>query len=251
MAGRERLRHALALGAAVAGALTAAGCTSPLGDEHAAPALNAAIAPSDSRSARVGVLLADQGTSRSCTASVVDSPGHNLLLTAAHCVTNADGSPVTGLAFAPAYRDGANPLGSWPVDRVVVDQRWSQGADPEYDVAFLTVDPVGGKQIEDVVGGNPIGVNRGFDLPVTVTGYPFDHEDPITCSTRTTAQSATQERFDCGGFSDGTSGSPWLTGDDTVVGVIGGYQQGGDTPDISYSVTFDNRVSTLYQQATQ
>ncbi|MDH6118653.1 V8-like Glu-specific endopeptidase [Kitasatospora sp. GAS204A] len=250
MAGPQRLRGALALGTAMAGLLAAAGCASSQGSEHPAPGLSAAIAPPDSHSARVGVLLFDQGASRSCTASVVDSPGRDLLVTAAHCVTATDGSPVTGLSFAPGYRDGAAPLGSWTVDRVVVDHRWSANADPEYDVAFLTVDPAGGRQIEDVVGGNPLGVNRGFGLAVTVTGYPNDHEEPITCTTRTTARSATQERFDCGGFSDGTSGSPWLTEDDTVVGVIGGYQQGGDTPDVSYSVTFDNRVAALYQQAT-
>lgn len=91
---------------------------------------------------------------------------------------------------------------------------------------------------------------------MTVTGYPFEREQPITCAVRTSAQSSTQERFDCAGFSDGTSGSPWLvdvdpaTGAGTLVGVIGGYQAGGDTPDTSYSVSFDDRVSTLFAEAT-
>ncbi|MCX4749131.1 trypsin-like peptidase domain-containing protein [Kitasatospora sp. NBC_01287] len=250
MAGRER-RHSAALGAAVAAALVAAGCA-PLGSaQRPRPVLlTAAIATADTRADRVGVLLLDDGAGRVCTASVVDSPGRDLLVTAAHCVTDADGAPLTGLAFAPGYRDGAAPLGSWPVDRVVVDQHWSTGSDPEYDVAFLVTEPVAGKRIEDAVGGNPLGVNRGFGLPVTVTGYPNDHDQPITCSARTSAQSATQEEFDCGGFSDGTSGSPWLTPDGALVGVIGGYQQGGDSPDVSYSVSFDDRVSALYQEAT-
>ncbi|GAB2726494.1 trypsin-like serine peptidase [Kitasatospora kifunensis] len=254
MAGRGQLRRALAIGAAVAGILVDAGCTLP--GEHPPPGLSASIAPPDTRSQRIGVLLADQGTSRSCTASVVDSPGRDLLVTAAHCVTNGDGTPATGLTFAPGYRDGNDPRGVWTVDRIITDQRWREHADPEYDVAFLTVLPDAGRQIEDVVGGNRLGVNRGFDLPVTVTGYPYDREEPITCSTTTKAHSATQERFDCGGFADGTSGSPWLTdldpstGNATLVGVIGGYQQGGDSPDVSYSVSFDDRVSALYQQAT-
>ncbi|WP_327069354.1 trypsin-like serine peptidase [Kitasatospora sp. NBC_01302] len=253
MTGRGQARRALTIGAALAGVLVAAGCRPP--GAHPPPGLSASAAPPDALDQRVGVLLADQGTSRSCTASVVTSPARDLLITAAHCVTNADGTPMTGLSFAPGYRNGDTALGTWTVDRVITDERWQQDADPEYDVAFLTVEPVDGKQIEDVVGGNRLGVNRGFDLTVTVTGYPYDHEAPITCSTRTTAQSATQERFDCGGFSDGTSGSPWLTdlepggGGGTVVGVIGGYQQGGDSPDVSYSVSFDDRVSALYQQA--
>jgi V8-like Glu-specific endopeptidase len=244
---RRRLTAAPALGLALA----LAGCTPSAQGTHPAPTLSAAQAPSDTAAHRIGVLrLPAQNNQRSCTASVVDAPGRDLLVTAAHCVYTAGVGPVDGLTFAPGYRDGATPLGEWAVDKVTVDQHWQDSGDPEYDVAFLTVHPADGRRIQDAVGGNPIGVNRGFDLPVTVTGYPFDHEAPITCTTRTTAQSATQQRFDCGGFSDGTSGSPWLTDRGELVGVIGGYQAGGDTPEISYSVSFDDRVLALYRQAT-
>ena len=47
--------------------------------------------------------------------------------------------------------------------------------------------------------------------------------------------------FDCDNYTNGTSGGPFLahvnpkTGDGWVIGVIGGYQQGGDTPNVSYS----------------
>ncbi|MFE9423484.1 trypsin-like serine peptidase [Kitasatospora sp. NPDC006697] len=248
---RRRLRHAAVAAGTLLATLAAAGCGSVAGTAHPRPSITAVTAGSDGQTARIGVLrLADQGDARSCTASVVDSPGRDLLVTAAHCVYSAGEGPVTGLAFAPGYRDGSTPLGEWRISRVTVDQHWQDDADPEYDVAFLTVDPLDGQRIEDAVGGGtPLGVNRGFDLPVTVTGYPYDHEEPVTCTIRTTAQSATQERFDCAGFSDGTSGSPWLTADGQVVGVIGGYQQGGDSPDTSYSITFDNRVSALFQRA--
>jgi hypothetical protein len=59
----------------------------------------------------------------------------------------------------------------------------------------------------------------------------------------------------CGGYTDGTSGSPWVTGfhrrtrTGTIVGVIGGYQQGGDSPAVSYSSYFGPAVQRLYQQA--
>ncbi|WP_051970364.1 trypsin-like serine peptidase [Kitasatospora azatica] len=247
------LRRILAFGAAVVGALACAGCGGQQqGAAHAAPSLSAVVAPSNGPVGRIGVLRhADRGNARSCTASVVDSPAHNLLVTAAHCVYQSGTGTIDGLTFEPGYRDGTTPLGSWTVDRIIVDQHWQDDADPEYDVAFLTVRPTDGREIEEAVGGgNRLGVNRGFDLPVTVTGYPFDQETPVTCSARTTAQSATQERFDCGGFSDGTSGSPWLTDQGELVGVIGGYQAGGDTPDISYSVSFDDRILALYRQAT-
>ena len=34
-----------------------------------------------------------------------------------------------------------------------------------------------------------------------------------------------------------------------IVGVIGGYQQGGDTDAVSYSVRLDAAILRLYQQA--
>ena len=49
----------------------------------------------------------------------------------------------------------------------------------------------------------------------------------------------------------GTSGSPWVTSfsqhsrTGMIVGVIGGYHEGGGTPSVSYSV----RVSADIQQA--
>jgi hypothetical protein len=67
--------------------------------------------------------------------------------------------------------------------------------------------------------------------------------------------SPTQLEFDCGGYTDGTSGGPFLanvsasSGQGTVIGVIGGYEQGGDLPQVSYSVAFGAAVAVLYQTA--
>jgi hypothetical protein len=67
--------------------------------------------------------------------------------------------------------------------------------------------------------------------------------------------SPTQLEFDCGGYTDGTSGGPFLadvpasSGQGTVIGVIGGYEQGGDLPQVSYSVAFGAAVAVLYQAA--
>ena len=64
-----------------------------------------------------------------------------------------------------------------------------------------------------------------------------------------------QLEFDCDGYSDGTSGGPFLsevdqaTGQGLVIGVIGGYQQGGDTPDVSYSPVLGTNAAALYRKA--
>jgi hypothetical protein len=62
-------------------------------------------------------------------------------------------------------------------------------------------------------------------------------------------------RFNCDGFPNGTSGSPWVTnvnpstGLGTVIGVIGGYEEGGNTPQVSYSSYFDQDITDLYNTA--
>ena len=66
---------------------------------------------------------------------------------------------------------------------------------------------------------------------------------------------AGQLEFDCGAYTDGTSGGPFLadvdpaTGQGAVIGVIGGYEQGGDTPEVSYSSVFGANVAALYADA--
>ena len=64
-----------------------------------------------------------------------------------------------------------------------------------------------------------------------------------------------QMRFACKGYSPGTSGSPWvmrfdpLTHTGLVIGVIGGYEDGGDTADVSYSPYFSEAIARLDTKA--
>ncbi|MGK4583409.1 trypsin-like serine peptidase [Kitasatospora sp. HPMI-4] len=230
---------------------TTTGCTSSSGIAAEGNIPSSQPAPDSELNKRIGALfVGDLDGQRACTASVVDSPHRNLLVTAAHCVYTSELGRLDNLVFAPDYRNGQAPYGAWPLESITTDPHWTSDEDPEYDVAFVTVAPVNGKEIEDALGGNPIGTNQGFGLPVSVTGYPNDHQAPITCTAPTKKFSATQERFDCDGYTNGTSGSPWLTSAGTVIGVIGGYQQGGDTEQTSYSITFDERVAELYRKAS-
>jgi len=48
-----------------------------------------------------------------CTASVIDAPGRNVVLTAAHCVASGDGTPPrTGMSFVPGYHGHLAPFAS-------------------------------------------------------------------------------------------------------------------------------------------
>jgi V8-like Glu-specific endopeptidase len=206
---------------------------------------------------RVGALFfRDDSGSHFCTASVVSSPGRDLLITAAHCINSGKGGgDRPGIVFVPDYQDGQAPFGIWSVARLVVAPQWSSSSDPDLDVGFVILNPHDGQNIEQVLGANQLGVDSRYHYLVRVTGYPDTAGAPVTCLNRTYQQSAGQLRLDCGGFTGGTSGSPWVTHFNrttrtgTIVGVIGGYQQGGDTPAISYSAYLGGAVQHLYQQA--
>ncbi|MDH6136811.1 hypothetical protein P3T37_006242 [Kitasatospora sp. MAA4] len=220
-----------------------------------APALDTtATAPADAESDRVGALFLGDGGALGpvrhfCTAVVVPSPTGNLLLTAAHCISDAD-----GVTFAPGYRNGAAPYGSWPVTRVFTTDGWSRDRqhDPDQDFAFLEVGPDNaGRRIQDVVGANPLGIYAAFTDQVRLYGYNSTQDSPVLCTNVTTRLTAHQRRIHCPSYWIGTSGGPWIdTASHAVVGVIGGYQLGGDTADISYSAYFDRTMADLYLRAT-
>jgi V8-like Glu-specific endopeptidase len=202
----------------------------------------------------VFTMAAGQTGAHSCTASVVASPGGDLVITAAHCVSGAGRH--ARYAFAPGYRGGWAPYGFWKVTEVIVDRAWAASADPNDDVAFLVVKQAGRRDsIQDLTGAERLGTGWGPVQAVQVIGYPEDREWPITCRGRTRAFGSGQMEFDCGGYTNGTSGGPFLarvspaTGLGTVIGVIGGYEQGGNTPSVSYSPRFARAVAALYRIA--
>jgi hypothetical protein len=236
------LRPALAGAAAVLvlGAGLVAGTDTTADDAYAAGATTTPAPPPKTVSP-VGALFANG--SHFCTASVVHSGAGDLVLTAAHCVKD-------GMAFAPGYHDGVAPLGMWPVTEVTVAGGWTSSADPDLDFAFLTVQQAGNPaSVESLTGANVLGVDRGFTNRITLTGYPDTTDSPVVCTGTTTRSDTYQQRVACPGFPDGTSGGPWVT-DGAVVGVIGGYELGGDTADVSYSAYFDDDIAKLYASAT-
>jgi V8-like Glu-specific endopeptidase len=188
-----------------------------------------------------------------CTASVVDSPAGDLVITAAHCL---HGKQPGQVAFVPEYHRHHEPYGSWTVTRVFVDAAWARSGNPNDDVAFLVVSQPGNPTpVQQLTGGEKLATGWRAALLVQVIGYPDGRERPITCTARTRAFGRRQMEFDCGGYTDGTSGGPFLanvhpaTGLGAVAGVIGGYEQGGDTPSVSYSARFGPAIRNLYNEA--
>jgi hypothetical protein len=180
-----------------------------------------------------------------CTASVVHSRTHDLVLTAAHCVLGSG----LALEFAPGYHDGVSPYGVWAVRRAYVDAAWIHGQDPRHDYAILQLVRHGGQGVEDRTGPAPrLDRAPAGGTKVSVDGYVAGIGGrPITCSASVYYTSG-YPSFDCPGYAGGTSGGPWLSGD-TVVGVIGGLHQGGCTAGTSYSAPFGAAVEALLARA--
>jgi V8-like Glu-specific endopeptidase len=193
-----------------------------------------------------------------CTASVVHSPQGDLLITAAHCVDGQHPPSRGTIVFAPGYHSGIAPHGIWRVRAIYVDTLWSAEQSPNNDFAFLVAGPPG-SHIEKHTGAETLMAHQKLPVQARVIGYPNSTSRPITCTAPARSYdpgTLLQLRFRCGGYTNGTSGGPFLTdvssktGDGRLFGVIGGYQQGGDTPSVSYSSKFLANVLALYKTAT-
>jgi len=189
----------------------------------------------------VGPLFPPGSPSHTCTASVVDSPAGDLLITATHCIAG----DARGYTFVPGYHEGVAPFGSWTVVGAYGSPAWIARRSAQLDFAFLVVAPrrVRGRlrPIQSVTGANRLGTAPSRGTPVTVPAYAAGRHDlPLTCTARV-YYAGVYPAFDCNPYVDGTSGSPWLRKGPhgwVVVGVIGGLHQGGCEPWTSYSAPF-------------
>ncbi len=204
----------------------------------------------------VGPLFRDGlGQDHGCTASVLASPRHDLLLAAAHCLYGT----AAGWQFAPGYDKGATPYGVWTVTHVFVDPRWIKDQDPQHDYAVLQVADHRGHghdvAVQDVTGGNYLGLAPRPGQTITDVAYNAGIDDqPVHCAT-TVYTTDGYPTFNCHGYVGGSSGSPWLVtapGSKLtyVEGVIGGLHQGGCYEYTSYSPRFTADVYTLLIRAT-
>lgn len=194
-----------------------------------------------------------------CTASAVDSPAGNLIVTAGHC------NPRAGSAFVPQYTKGkapaAQPYGMWPIERGFVDaRRTSEGPNSDLDFAFARVQPnARGQQLKTAVGGaNILKRATSYTQKVTIIGYPkkqYDANDTaIRCSPITSQLPGyDQMQMTCDGYFGGVSGSAWMTDFNgrtgNIIGILGGLGEGGPNDHLSYAVMAHDEMFELYDDA--
>lgn len=83
-----------------------------------------------------------------CTASVMYG---RALWTAGHCVYTKGKGWHTNMTFAPAYRNGTAPYGTWTVYQMATLTGWQSG-NYAYDIGAAAVSDQGGKKISQVTG---------------------------------------------------------------------------------------------------
>lgn len=189
-----------------------------------------------------------------CTASVIHSPGHNIIMTAAHCPNPGSGA---NYEFVPAYHGGKEPYGIWHTVAAYAAKSWiAKDGNTKRDFAFFVVAPrrVNGKlrNIEDVVGANRLGLHATKGERVRITGHPLGvGGKPITCATHVYFHGVYPGSH-CYGFKAGTSGGPWVAGHgrhSTVVGLISGFHQGGCTAARVYSSPLGKPARAVLRRA--
>ncbi len=207
-----------------------------------------------------------QNTGRFCGGTVIRSPHRDLVVSAAHCLRSPD--PKKRLSFVPQYHDGLKPHGVFPVELIYIDPRYYDlGTDggARWDFTVVRVGPrADGKEVQRAVGGFDLAIRPGYDHgDVRLIGYPGSsdatHPKPLDCRSSTHRYTSTDPKapgdfleIACAGYIGGTSGGPFLVRGPVgyrVIGVIGGYHTGGDTPDISYSSYFTEDLLELYLRA--
>ncbi|KAG6001204.1 hypothetical protein E4U21_004625 [Claviceps maximensis] len=206
----------------------------------------------------VGVLYDKSLPKHYCTASVVDSPTGNIILTAAHCLST-DG---TEIHFAPGYNNGKTPYGTYPVLAIYIQPGWNQKYDERLDFAFMRLGKgqFKGKMVnvqEATGGGNRLVTTAGYDQTVEIVGYAFGEQRARHCSSGTYEAKSGQMGIECGPLQSGTSGAPWIanynptTKRGDVIGDIGGWHTGGCDDYETFSCRFSQATRDLFNRAVR
>lgn len=165
----------------------------------------------------------------SCSGTVVQSRGHNLIFTAGHCVFDLGTASFNErITFVPAYRDGQAPFGQFPAKLRYTTSGWVAGSGSGHDIGAISV----AEPVQDLVGGRPI----DFDFDprsrprVSIFGYPalpaptYDGEKPIVCDAAfvhgiNTGTPRSLAASPCD-MEQGSSGGGWINSNGYLVSVV-------------------------------
>jgi hypothetical protein len=138
-----------------------------------------------------GRVFVKQGNRRGyCSATAINSPTRQLVLTAGHCVNSGpeEGRTIWSqyLEFVPAFTAGKKPFGVFVARRnaIFAPRPWTKHGNPDFDLgAFLTHRNEEGVNLADAVGGGAtivLGISRKQKF--RTFGYPGNVKRLQGCS---------------------------------------------------------------------
>jgi V8-like Glu-specific endopeptidase len=192
----------------------------------------------------IGKLFSSAGT---CSASVIS--GNDIIVTAAHCCYNRSTSQwVGGWRFAPAYRDGFAPYGTFDWGSARVLNTWISNGDRQSDVCLIGLQKdAQGRGVTYYTGW----LGRSWDWSSTQVHHAVGYPGNIGAGSK--QELCVSESFSpsggCGGadvlntgcsMTYGASGGPWVRhyrNGSWVNSVVSGYDSASCTG--SFGSTFN------------
>ncbi|MEV6666734.1 trypsin-like serine peptidase [Streptomyces nigra] len=203
------------------------------------------------------VFFTYQGRTASCSGNAVTSANKSTVITAGHCV-KLEGAWHTDWVFVPGYHDGQAPHGRWTATKTLSTPQWTASEDINYDVGAAVVAPLDGQRLTDVVGGQGLAFNTGYNLRMYAFGFPaaapYDGQKFIYCSGTTNRDFLLSNDHGMGcDMTGGSSGGPWFTQFNEATGT--GLQSSVNSfkynflPNRMYGPYFGADAQNLYQAA--
>ncbi|CCK27932.1 hypothetical protein BN159_3553 [Streptomyces davaonensis JCM 4913] len=203
------------------------------------------------------VFFTYQGRTASCSGNAVTSANKSTVITAGHCV-KLDGAWHTNWVFVPGYHDGQSPYGRWTASKTLSTPQWTASEDINYDIGAAVVAPLNGQSLTDVVGGQGLAFNTGYNLRMYSFGFPaaspYDGEKFIYCSGTTNRDFllSSDHGMTCN-MTGGSSGGPWFTqfNESTGTGLLSSVNsfKYNFFPNRMYGPYFGADAQNLYQAA--
>ncbi len=196
----------------------------------------------------------------------------------------------SSITFAPDWYKGNAPFGEWTSSHIYYAKQWLSctpsskevpcSENPNYDYAIVVLNPMATFDVGTITGENSYAVNQPATIKnVRLVGYPnyyvnsktsgngnkipVSKQVPYTnTATATTSgcpspgQPGPWRKASSPGFTGGTSGGPWFvhfnSTDElgTLIGSVGGCDQGGPTNTPSYSAVWNDVFTGVVKGAS-
>lgn len=191
------------------------------------------------------------GRDYACSASALNSPSKQLVVTAGHCIHEGRGGTwMQNWVFVPRYRSGARPFGTFSAKYFRTFNTWISNSDYSRDVGMVTTWPLNGNKLVNVVGGHGLAWNQSRTVGVTILAYPSNFssgEIQQACQGTTSDGGGGTIKLTCN-FGGGSSGGGWLMNfnNSTGLGQVNGAMSTIDTTGTNRASYFDSAVKTMY-----